>query len=119
MLYEIRNVIQEEDEPFCRWYSDKDFDLYVWFNQDDTIHSFQLCYDKDKSERALTWLAEGNKYRHEKVETGDERPKSRSTPILSPGGVFYKRPVAETFKEHSAELDAVLAGFIYEKIMGY
>ena len=39
-----------------RWLSDDFFDLIVWYRPDDTIHGFQLCYDKPYWERALTWL---------------------------------------------------------------
>jgi hypothetical protein len=29
-----------------RWLSDDYFDLIVWYTSDDTVHGFQLCYDK-------------------------------------------------------------------------
>lgn len=119
MLYEIKNVQQETGEPFCRWFNDKDLDLYVWYNPDDSIHSFQLCYDKNGNERAISWQSGDNSYRHEKVESGDSGPRSRRSPVMVPGGVFYKRPVAESFKEHSFELDEVFANFVYDKIMSY
>ena len=57
MLYEIKDVQQEESGPFCRWFADRDFDLFVWYNEDDSFFGFQLCYEKGKNEKALTWKA--------------------------------------------------------------
>ena len=36
-----------------RWIADEYFDLIVWYEDDQTIHGFQLCYDKPGRERAL------------------------------------------------------------------
>jgi hypothetical protein len=54
-----------------RWLSDDFFDLIVWYRPDDTIHGFQLCYDKPYWERALTWLSDRG-FSHMEVDSGEQ-----------------------------------------------
>jgi hypothetical protein len=117
MLYEIKNVQQEEGGPFCRWFADREFDLFVWYNPDDTFYGFQLCYQKDKDEKALTWK-EKSGFVHEKVDIGS-RERSNVTPILVSDGVFPKNRVAELFQKKSEEIDPVIARFVYKKILEF
>ena len=42
----LKNVRQIEGEPFRRWYADDYFDLFIWFDDNDKVTGFQLCYDK-------------------------------------------------------------------------
>jgi len=58
MLTEIRNARQVEGEGFRRWFTDDYFDLIVWYGDQNAMIGFQLCYDKQGKERALTWTVE-------------------------------------------------------------
>ncbi|MCH7756306.1 hypothetical protein IH970_14450 [candidate division KSB1 bacterium] len=46
MLKEIQTARQIEGEPKRRWFSNRFFDLIVWFKKNDNeITGFQLCYN--------------------------------------------------------------------------
>ena len=53
-LTEIPEVRQIPDEPRRRWFRSDDLDLIVWCDESGAPTSFQLCYDKPRSEHALT-----------------------------------------------------------------
>lgn len=119
MLYEILDVKQEAGEPFCRWFADKYFDLYVWYHEDKSIHSFQLCYNKMTSERCLAWESETGNYRHLRVDSGESTPRANMTPILLADGLFKKDEIAALFKQHGVRLEKDLAAFIYQKLVDF
>ena len=54
MLAEVEHVRQRAGEPRRRWFASDDLDLIVWLDEADRFVGFQLCYDKGRSERALT-----------------------------------------------------------------
>ena len=73
MLTEFVNVRQVPGEPKRRWFSDDNFELIVWMNEDGKIIGFQLDYDKDKNMRALTWK-DPSSYFHHRVDDGEDHP---------------------------------------------
>ncbi len=101
-----------------RWFSDDYFDLIVWAAPDGSPTGFQLCYDKYKKERALTWTT-GNGYSHERVDDGESNPSKNLTPILVPNGVCPTQHILERFLERSTELDSRLRSFIVDKLREY
>jgi hypothetical protein len=119
MLKEIIDIRQISGEPRRRWFTDNYFDLYVWFGEDKDIQGFQLCYDKDMNQRALTW----NKpsiYTHHKVDDGEVNPlQPKRTPILVADGMFDNISVAERFRRESMSMEGDVSKFVYEKLVGY
>jgi hypothetical protein len=79
-----------------RWIADEYFDLIVWYESDQTIHGFQLCYDKPGRERALTWTRAGG-FRHTAIDSGESKPTANRTPILIPDGAFSAPDVRREF----------------------
>jgi hypothetical protein len=73
MLRELKKVSQIPAEPRRRWVSEEYFDLIEWYSTDDDIIGFQLCYDKDNNERALTWK-KSSAYTHHRVDDGESGP---------------------------------------------
>jgi hypothetical protein len=63
------------------WMTDEYFDLFVWYEEDGTIHGFQLCYDKPGTERAITWLRTG-RLSHTLVDSGEDKPGANRIPVL-------------------------------------
>jgi len=118
MLYEVKNVQQPDDEHHCRWFTDKYFDLFVWYTKDRSIYGLQLCYDKNYFERAFTWT-EKEGFSHLKVDDGNTRGLGKMTPILIADGAFDFETAAEKFKLHSNDLDKDLSEFVYKKIIEY
>jgi hypothetical protein len=100
-LRELRDTRQVAGEPRRRWFSSPDLDLIVWLNDEDQLVGFQLCYDKSRAERALTWRL-GRGYDHMGVDDGESGPgQYKSTPILVADGFFDRERVAGLFLESS------------------
>lgn len=119
MLREYKHVRQIEGEAPRRWFADKYFDLIVWFDNENHIVGFQLCYDIFQTHRALTWRQETG-YSHHRVDDGESRPgKMKASPILVSDGVFDYRKIAEKFKKESQEIETPIAMFVYKKLMEY
>jgi len=119
MLREMSSVRQIKDEPRRRWFQDEHFDLVIWNDESGEIVGFQLCYDKTRSERALTWKTASG-FSHNAVDSGEDRPgRYKATPILVADGSFDAETVAAVFLGHSATLDQRSADFIYYKLLGY
>ena len=120
MLFERSHVRQIDGEGFRRWFSDDYFDLIVWFDspQQNTITGFQLCYDKERGERALTWRRESG-YTHDRIDDGERVPGPKESPVLMPDGVFERTPVVERLKREGAKVDQVLLQFVIQRIEEY
>jgi len=101
-----------------RWFSDDYFDLIVWAGQNGAISGFQLCYDKFKKERALTWT-ETNGYKHDRVDDGEPNPTKNLTPILVPDGTCPTQGIIDLFMLRSAEVDPRLRSFVLDKLREY
>ena len=98
-----------------RWLSDDYFDLIIWYRPDDTIHGFQLCYDKRYWERALTWVS-GRGYSHMAVDSGEQVYPPNQTPILVPDGSFPADTVLHEFARRGNALPAELQKLVTDKI---
>jgi hypothetical protein len=101
-----------------RWLSDDYFDLIVWHLADDTIHGFQLCYDKPRRERALTWQSTKG-FSHKQVDDGENVAWANQTPILLPDGSFPAHRVWVEFLRRAADLPVELRELVFEKIQEY
>jgi hypothetical protein len=123
MIHEVHETRQVPGEGFRRWFTDSDFDLIVWYGGRDAsapVEGFQLCYDKQDSERALTWRS-GLGFSHEKVDDGESgrSVQSKMTPILVPDGIFDAAAVARRLGAHTAEMDPKVARFVLRTLSEY
>ena len=118
MLKESINIRQIDGEPKRRWFSSDYFDLIVWFDNDH-ITGFQLCYEMQRPQKALTWK-EISGYSHDNIDDGESRTgKYKATPILVANGLFDKNRIARTIQEESSKIDGEIADFVYNKILDY
>jgi hypothetical protein len=118
MLIEMPNVRQTEGRQ-RRWFRSAHEELIVWFSDDGSIWGFQLCYDRDREEKALTWRR-GHGYTHERIDDGESPGISyKQTPILVQDGAFDARAGLECFLEVSAALPKFIADFVSARIRGY
>jgi hypothetical protein len=101
-----------------RWIADEYFDLIVWYEDDQTIHGFQLCYDKPGRERALTWTRAGG-FQHTAIDSGESRPTANRTPILIPDGAFPARDVRREFLARGTSLPPELRELVLARIAEY
>ncbi len=119
MLYEIDKVQQHNGEDHRRWFFDKEIDLLVWFDKDDNINGFQLCYNKTTNPHAITWLKD-KEYKHNRVDFDDNTGGSiKGIAILVADGVFDYKVIAEEFKIKSSDIPSDISKFVYEKILAY
>jgi len=101
-----------------RWIADEYFDLIVWYDDEQTIHGFQLCYDKPGRERALTWTRAGG-FQHTAIDSGESRPTANRTPILIPDGAFPARDVRREFLARGTSLPPELRELVLARIAEY
>ena len=118
MLSEIRNPRQIEGEGRRRWFTDEYFDLIVWHDESGELAGFQLCYDKPREERALSWRA-GRGYSHERVDDGEIPGRAKMSPVLVPDGIFARDDVAARFLEASADIDRDIRTFVYDRLQQF
>lgn len=117
LMYEIRKVRQNKGEPFRRWFFSKDLDLVVWYKED-SVYGFQLCYDVQGDEHALTWYIDKG-FLHSKVDEGDTVPGKAKTAILLPNGVFDNVGIANHFRKASRRIDPIVRELVYRILMEY
>jgi hypothetical protein len=120
MLYEIDGVKGYPNEPKRRWFFDHDLDLTVWFDEDEKIVGFQICYDKPADPHAFTWWAESG-YQHHKIDDGERLGTlaRKGIPVLMLDGVFEKERIAELFRQKSTDIDSRISFFVYNKIVQF
>jgi hypothetical protein len=116
MLREIHDVKQIPGEPRRRWFSDENFDLIVWFEPEDQITGFQLCYDKKSEQKALTWLkADG--YRHSRIDVGDNPGKMKASPVHEANGDFDREGIGRRFVENKGDVPEKIADRVYDTLL--
>jgi hypothetical protein len=98
-----------------RWLSDDFFDLIIWYRPDDTIHGFQLCYDKPSWERVLTWMSDRG-FLHMEVDSGEQVYPPNQTPILVPDGSFPVDKVLREFTRRGSGLPVQVRQLVTDKI---
>jgi hypothetical protein len=85
MLTEIINLTKTSRELDRRWFSDPAIDLYVWYDHNKKIVEFQISYDKDTTDKILSWDTESGFTNHN-VDSGNVEPnKMKPSPILTRG----------------------------------
>jgi hypothetical protein len=118
-LTEVSDVRQIAREPRRRWFRSSNEDLIIWYTNDDSILGFQLCYDRQGTERALSWRVERG-YSHEKVDDGEAVGFAhKQTPILVPDGVFDSQGVLERFLAAANSLPRDIVAFVSAKLREY
>jgi hypothetical protein len=115
MLYEIEKPRQIEGEGRRRWFSDDYFDLIVWYDEDDGVSGFQLCYDKSRFERALTWRRKEG-FVHERVDDGEVAGRAKMSPVLVPDGAFARDEIAERFRAAGRDVDPEIRALVLERL---
>ena len=119
MLREISDINQPEGGRTRRWFQSGDEDLIVWYAADGAIYGFQLCYDRNGDERALTWTPEQG-YSHNRIDAGEDRSfKHKASPVLVADGRFDASLMAERFLQISSALPAEIKDCVCGKLMAY
>ena len=122
MLSEYKEVRQREDEGFRKWYSDRYFDIIVWYDREGgSITGFQVCYDKGEMERAFTWkLEEGVVQSHRYVVNGPvEIGTNKMTSILRGDASGIDEAVISRLRQSAGAVDPEALGRILSKMEEY
>ena len=114
MLREVK-AREESAEGNRRWFADDYFELIVWLDERSTVASFQLCYDRRRWQRALTWT-KANGLRHDSVDDGESSALKNQTPLYREGGEFDRADVLRRFQIASVYLPGTIAEFVEAKI---
>ena len=117
MLQEHDHGITQEDGLEKKYFSDADFDLFVWPLSGE-IQSFQLSYDKKVYERIIVWSNKSG-YSHHGVSTGEEGiMRHKESPILVTDGVAPVT-ILNDFKTEAKEIDWYIYKFVLKKLETY
>jgi hypothetical protein len=118
-VIEMRDVRQDSQEYFRRWFFDDDFDLIAFFKPDGALAGFQLCYDKAGREKALMWFT-GRGLSHNHVDSGEQSPWYNRSPMLAQvdGRAEMPRVLAEFWVAEEG-LPAELKVLVVQKIEEY
>ncbi len=119
-LVEHKGVRQRPDEGFRRWFVNDFFDVIVWYESAaGELVGFQLCYNRNKVERAFTWHR--NKRSSHYVSSGDDgrgRPW-KATAILYGDAGPVPEEVILRLQEERGELDDSLLDMITKSVRDY
>ncbi len=118
MFREIKGTKQRSGEPTKRWFSSLNMDLFIWFDDDDEIVSYQLTYNKPHDEKALTWSKDKG-YVHLGVDDGSNPGKHPGTPLLVKDGVVSPSSIIKLIRNDQGDLKPWIKNFIVEGIEKY
>ncbi|HYP02234.1 MAG TPA: hypothetical protein VER76_18730 [Pyrinomonadaceae bacterium] len=117
MLREIKELKQTAGQPPSRWFNDDLLDLFVWHDEDGRIIGFQLCFDKDTAERALTY-SDRDGYRLDNVY-GEESSLDMGSPVLSRAADLPFPRLLALLVERGAGIDPRVLRYVTEKLKAY
>ena len=118
MLEENSNIQQISGELPRRWFSDEFFDLIIWEKKPGNYNSFQLCYNKQSDEHALTWRKE-HSVEHFRVDSGEPGPLKNLSPMMIDDGVVDLNRLIRKFEEKSRKIEPQIRDFILRKLEEY
>ncbi|HUX21893.1 MAG TPA: hypothetical protein VMW69_11690 [Spirochaetia bacterium] len=120
MLTEFAGVRQIPSDGYRRWFTDPDFDLFVWYEDEsrEQVVGFQLCYNKRSEQKALTWYR-GRGYLHTAIDDGEGTPLKNRTPILVADGQFPRERVAREFEAAAKGIDKNLFDLVKHRLAEY
>lgn len=118
MLREIGSARQDVPRGLRHWYQDDYFDLYVWQNDSGAVTAFQLCYDRNRTEGAITWNSTSG-FTHDRVDAGEHTPKHAMTPILRADGNPPYFRLYHRFVDAASELPPALRSCLVEHLRAY
>ncbi|MCK5876440.1 MAG: hypothetical protein KAG43_02295 [Candidatus Marithrix sp.] len=118
MLIEF-NICQKEENKKKYWFQDEYFDLFVWFDtHSGKIINFQLCYDRLRRERVMSWDYE-NGFNHYYIDDGEYSPHKNMSPVFFLEGKFAYNEAIPRFIKSSNQIDKKIRHFIIKKLDEY
>lgn len=111
MLRRIDQRLVEDGASKREWYQSPLLDLFVWYDASGRIISFQLSYDKQRTEKLCLWKSGGRLACYE-VEPGDNPGGYSRSPVLRQQVPCQLTPLHGVFADQSGHLPASLRQLI-------
>lgn len=118
MLSEFEKVRQIHGEDTRRLFVDPDLALYIWY-RNSRISGFQLCYDKQGSEKAFMWTIDHG-YSHYAVDSGEvEGLEAKKTPVFMSSAISVPEDLQTRFDSAAESLNGEIREYVSQKILDY
>ncbi len=111
--------VRQDKTGYRRLFTEKYCDIYLWYTSeiDKTLTGFQLVYNLDEDEKALTWTPkEGFSHLGVDLQRRNQHPQ---TPILVADGLFEYVTLEQQLKQSYDEASDNDLKFALEKIISY
>ena len=118
MLREIGAARADGSRGLRRWFQDDYFDLYLWHDASGEPIGFQLCYDRNRKEGAITWDRAAG-FGHDRVDSGEHIARHPMTPILRSDGVPPYFRIYDRFLAASVECPQAVRDFALDRLRAY
>jgi hypothetical protein len=116
VLREIKYVQQQRKTDKRRWFTDDDWDVYVWNRKDGSYSGMQLCYAKSRNQRALTWMDGKPPYHATVSEEAGPGNHGKEAAMLVADGTLDIAGLARHFWKVSREIDPEVRKHIIGKL---
>jgi hypothetical protein len=117
-MREIGPLRQDDARGRRRWFQDDYFDLFLWQDQDGRAVAFELCYDRNAAEGAVTW-SEADGFAHARVDAGEQTPFVSMTPLHRAGGTPPYFRIYNRLLEATEHWEPQLRAFLLERLREY
>lgn len=115
VLVEIKNVRQEPGVGRRRWFECHGYELVVWYRTGGEVQGFQVMYQREGRDYALTWR-EGEGFKHDWIDGGNDSPLKNLTPVLTPAGPIPWSLVGREFAAQGQSLEEELRRFVQQRL---
>lgn len=116
-LQEVTWTSQVPGEAPRRWFTSDGMDLIVWYGEPGRITAFQLCYDKGRKERAITWRENQPGLEHRGVDDGESRALNhKMSPVLVPDGELRAGDVLAEFRAAAVALPPGIVSLVSARL---
>ena len=121
LLHENKEVRQRPEEGYRRWFVNDYFDIILWYDHEGgELTGFQVCFSKNKDERAFSW--QKNEYASSHYVSDPVRETGTSglaTNILYGYAGIIPGETIRRLKDEKGELDDEILSLILESIETY
>lgn len=114
VLTEIIKTRQIKGEGRRRWFCSPHMDLIFWYDNNDLLNGFELCYDKESQEKSLSWRLP-TKISYASVDPGEPVVMGyKMTPIHQPDEAPDFDYIISNFESESTEMPSELREMVLE-----
>jgi hypothetical protein len=110
---------QHPNDRRRRWFQNKELDLIVWYEPDDTIFGFQMTFNHKSRDHTLTWKKNYPLLKLNCVDRGTKTPFKNQSPLLLQNGYIDIKPILNEFIDKSILLDLMLRETVQIKLEQY